>query len=57
VNGVGLDGGGLGMRFPARAKDSSFRHSVQTGSEALPVSYSMDTGGSFSEDKLVAGVN
>jgi hypothetical protein len=33
-----------GVRFPARARDFSLLHSVQTASGAHPVSYTMDSG-------------
>jgi hypothetical protein len=37
-----------------RAIDFSLRHSGQTGSEAHPPSYTMDTGGFFPEGKSVS---
>jgi hypothetical protein len=37
----------IGVRFPAGARDSSLLHSVQTGSDAHPDSYTMGTEGSF----------
>jgi hypothetical protein len=36
-----------GVLFPAGARDFSVLHSVQTGSEAHPASYTMSTGASF----------
>jgi len=39
------------VRFPAGARISSPLHRVQTGSEAHPISYPMDTGGSFTRSK------
>jgi hypothetical protein len=41
--GYGLDGRGIGVRFPTEVRDSSLLHRVQGGSEAHPASYSMDT--------------
>jgi hypothetical protein len=35
------------VRFPARVRDSSLLHSIQSGSGAHPASYAMATGGSF----------
>jgi hypothetical protein len=43
----GLDDRMIGIRILARAENFSHRHRVQTGSEAYPASYPMDTGGSF----------
>jgi hypothetical protein len=40
-----------GVQFPAGAKDVSLFHSVQTGSGALPASYSMDIRVYFLGDK------
>jgi hypothetical protein len=36
-----------GIQFPPGAKDFSLLRSVQTGSGAHPVSYTMGSGGSF----------
>jgi hypothetical protein len=35
----GLDGGGIGVRFEAGARDFSVLHKVQDGSQAHPASY------------------
>jgi hypothetical protein len=43
----------IGVRFPAGAENLSLRHLVQTGSGTHPVSYPMDTEGSFPRDKTV----
>jgi hypothetical protein len=54
IFGVGTAiGYGMGDRdlISGRGKEFSLFHSVQTGSEAHPVSYSMDTGGSFPRGK------
>jgi hypothetical protein len=48
ATGYGLDGR---VRFPAGVTDFSLLHSVQTGSEAHPASYTIDTGGSFPGNK------
>jgi hypothetical protein len=45
--GYGLGGRGVGVRFPAEARDFCLLHNVQTGSGAHPASYAMDTGDSF----------
>jgi hypothetical protein len=49
--GYGLDDWGSRVRFPVRAGNFSLHHRVQTGSGALPVSYTMGTRGSFPGDK------
>jgi hypothetical protein len=41
---------GYEVQFPARARDVSLLHSVQTGSGAHPASTPMDIWGSFTED-------
>jgi hypothetical protein len=45
----------FGFRFPTEAEDFSFNLCVQTGSGAHPVSYTMDTGGSFPGGKARPG--
>jgi hypothetical protein len=45
VTGHGMDGRGIGVRFPAR--DLSLFHKVQIGSGAQPTSYTMGTRGLF----------
>jgi hypothetical protein len=47
VLGYGLDNGGSRIRFLVGAGNFSLYHHVQNGSEAHPVSYPMDTRGSF----------
>jgi hypothetical protein len=42
---------GVGVLLPVEARDFSFLHNVQTGSEAHPASYTMDTAGCFPVDK------
>jgi hypothetical protein len=42
---------GIGVRFPAGARDFSFLHSTQIGSWDYPASYPMCSGESFSGDK------
>jgi hypothetical protein len=42
-----IGGRGIGVRFPASARDFSLLHSVQTGSGAHPASYTMGTRGCF----------
>jgi hypothetical protein len=49
--GYGLDDRGSSVRFPARARNFSLHHRVQTGSGANPASYPMGTRGSFPGDK------
>jgi hypothetical protein len=53
-----LGGGGdnPGVRFPAGTRDLSLLHSVQTDSGARPVTYQVDTEGSFHGGKA-AGAN
>jgi hypothetical protein len=41
----------VGVRFPAAARNFSLFHSVQIGSGAHPVSYTMRNGGLFPEGK------
>jgi hypothetical protein len=41
----------FGVRFPTGVRDFSLFHRIQTDSEPYTASYSMDTGGSFHEDK------
>jgi hypothetical protein len=45
--GYGLDDRGSRVRFPAGAGNFSLHHRVQNGSGAHPVSYLIDTMGSF----------
>jgi hypothetical protein len=45
--GLGLDGWGSRVRFPAVAGNFSFHHRIQNCSGADPASYPMGTGGSF----------
>jgi hypothetical protein len=47
ATGYGLADRMIGVRFPARTRNSSLRHHVQTGCGAHPASYPMDIGGSF----------
>jgi hypothetical protein len=53
----GLYGYGIMVRFPAGERDSSCRHSVQTGSGAHQTSHAMDTGCSFTEGKAAGRLN
>jgi hypothetical protein len=46
-----LDDRGSRVRFPARARNFSLHHRVQTGSGSHPSSYPMGTRGSFLGDK------
>jgi hypothetical protein len=46
-----MDGRGSRVRFPAGAGNFSLHHRVQNGSGAHPVSYPMDTRGSFAGGK------
>jgi hypothetical protein len=44
--GIGVATGWMArVRFPARERDFSLLHSIQTGSGALPASYAMGTEG------------
>jgi hypothetical protein len=47
ATGYGLDDQGAGVRVPV-GQQFSLLHVVRTGSGALPASYPMGTGGSFS---------
>jgi hypothetical protein len=47
ATGYELDGSEIGIRHPARARDPSFLHNVQTGFESHPVPYVMGIGNSF----------
>jgi hypothetical protein len=47
------DGLWCGVRFPVEARYFSLFHSVQNGSVAHSVSYTMDTGGSVRGDEKV----
>jgi hypothetical protein len=49
----GLDDRGVGVRVPVGSK-CSLLQIVQTGSEVLPTSYRMGTGGSFPGGKAAA---
>jgi hypothetical protein len=42
----------IGVRFPARAVNFSFRHRVQTGSATHQISYPVVTEGSFPGGKV-----
>jgi hypothetical protein len=50
------DDRGIGVRFPAGAREFSLLHNTQTGSEAHPASYTMDNDGSFPGVKAARGV-
>jgi hypothetical protein len=50
-----LDGLGIEVRFPARARDLSLLHSFQTGSGVQPAPYLKGNGGSFSWIKVAGG--
>jgi hypothetical protein len=56
VSDYGLDDQAIGVRSPAGAKDFSSNLCVQTGSEALPASCTMGTGGPFPRAKRSQGV-
>jgi len=43
----------IGVRFPQGTVYFPFRHHIQTGSEAHPASYPMDTGDSLPGGKVV----
>jgi hypothetical protein len=47
------DDRGSRVQFPARARNFSLHHRVQTGSGAHQAPYPMGTGGSFSGGKAV----
>jgi hypothetical protein len=49
--GYGLDGRGVEIRFPARGRDISLLHNVQTGYEVHLASYTMGTVGCFPGSK------
>jgi hypothetical protein len=51
TTGYGVDGRGIGVRFPAGTRDFSLFHSVQTGSGADTASYPVGTEGSFPGSK------
>jgi len=51
VIGYELDDRGLGVLFPARARNYSLLQRFQIGSGAHPTSYPMGTGVSFPEGK------
>jgi hypothetical protein len=55
VSDYGLDDRAIGVRSPAGEKDFSYSLFVQTGSEAHPASYTMDTGGPFPGAKARPG--
>jgi hypothetical protein len=55
VSDYGLDDRAIGVRSPARAKDSSSSLCVQTGSGAHPASCTMGTGGPFPGGKARPG--
>jgi hypothetical protein len=55
VSDYGLDDRVIEVRSPNGAEDFSSSLCVQTGSEAHPASYSMDTGGSFPGGKARPG--
>jgi hypothetical protein len=42
-----MDDREIGVRFPAKARNISLIHSVQTGPGTHPASYIMGAGGSF----------
>jgi hypothetical protein len=44
-------GQGIGVQFPAKARDFTLLYNAQTCSGAHPVSYATDTGGSVLGDK------
>jgi hypothetical protein len=50
--GYGLDGRGMWVRFPEKIRDFSHLHSVQTGSETHPVSYTIYRRSWFSGAKV-----
>jgi hypothetical protein len=50
--GYGLDEEGSRFPFPAGAGNFSLHHRVQNGFGAHPTSYTMGTGGFFSEGKV-----
>jgi hypothetical protein len=56
VSNYGLDDRAIGVRSPARTKDFSSNHCVQTGSVAHPASCTMGTGGPFPGAKRSRGV-
>jgi hypothetical protein len=51
VTGYRLDGRGIGVLFPAGARNISVLHSAQTGSRVKPASYTMDIRIPFPESK------
>jgi hypothetical protein len=55
VSGYGLDDQAIQVRYPAEANNFSSNLCVQTVSGAHPVSYPIDTGGSFSGGKARPG--
>jgi hypothetical protein len=55
VSDYGLDDRAIRVRSPAKARDFSCSHCVQPGSETLPASYSMGTGGLFHGGKARPG--
>jgi hypothetical protein len=55
VSGYGLDDRAIEVRSPAGAKDFSSSLCVQTGSGALPASFTMGTGGPFPGGKARSG--
>jgi hypothetical protein len=55
VSDYGLDDRAIGVRSPEAAKDFSSSLFIQTGSEALPASCTMGTGGPFPGAKARPG--
>jgi hypothetical protein len=48
-----LDDRGIGLRFPAEARDYFLLRNIQTGSGAHTASYATDTGGSIPVGKAI----